>query len=141
MAETLFNLLNLLPLPIWLSMILFPRTRFTQQLVLAFWPYMVLGGIYLLFLLASLLSGSNFSLSFNSLRNALSGEWAFMAVWAHFVTLDLFTGVWIFRDAKYWGINPTLFLVLTLFVGPLGLASYLLMRRRKTNHDPIKTLN
>lgn len=142
MAETLFNLLNLLPLPIWVGMLLFPRTRFTQRLVMSYWPYILLGGIYVLFLLVSLLRPSGgFSLSFDALRAGVSGEWAFLAAWAHFVTLDLFVGVWIFRDAKYWGVNPGLFLLATLFAGPLGLGSYLLVRNRKAKHDPVRVLN
>lgn len=142
MAETLFNLLNILPLPIWLGMLLFPRTRYTQRLVMAYWPYMVLGGLYLLFLLVSIGLGSGgFSLSFDALRAGLAGEWAFLAAWAHFVTFDLFVGVWIFRDAKYWGINPGLFLLLTLFAGPIGLGSYLVMRERKSKSDPTRVIN
>lgn len=142
MTENLFNLLNLLPLPIWVSMILFPRTRFTQRLVMSYWPYMVLGGIYALFLVVSLVSATGgISFSFAALRTGLSAEWAFLAAWAHFVTLDLFVGVWMFRDAKYWGINPTLYLILTLFAGPLGLGLYLFMRQRKSKTDPARVVN
>ncbi len=143
MAESLFGLINLLPMPIWLGMLLFPRTRYTQKLVMSYWPYMVLGGIYLVFLLISLVSseGSAFSLSFNTLRQGLTGEWAFLAVWMHLLCFDLFTGVWIFRDAKYWGLNPGIFLLVTLFLGPLGLASYLFFRGRKSKNDPVRTLN
>ena len=142
MAETLFNLLNILPLPIWLGMLLFPRTQYTQRLVMAYWPYMVLGGLYLLFLLVSIAtSGGGFSLSFDALRTGLAGEWSFLAAWAHFITFDLFIGVWIFRDAKYWGINPGLFLLLTLFAGPIGLGGYLVMRERKSKSDPTRVIN
>ena len=142
MAETLFNLLNLLPLPVWVGMLLFPRTRYTQRLVMAYWPYLVLSGLYALFLLVSLTqTTAGFSLSFDALRAGLGGEWAFLAAWAHFVTFDLFVGVWIFRDAKYWGVNPGLFLLFTLFAGPLGLGAYLIVRERKAKTDPVRTLN
>ncbi|MCA9835625.1 MAG: DUF4281 domain-containing protein [Trueperaceae bacterium] len=143
MAENLFGLINLLPMPIWLGMLLFPRTRFTQKMVMSYWPYMALAGIYLLFLIISLFStgGSALSFSFNSLRTGLSAEWAFLAVWMHLLCFDLFTGVWIFRDAKYWGINPGIFLLVTLFLGPLGLGAYLFFRSRKSKNDPVRTLN
>ena len=142
MAETLFNVINILPLPIWLSMILFPKLRFTQNLVLAYWPFVVLGGIYTALLLAAIsTSGGGFSLGFDALRAGLSSEWGFLAAWTHYLALDLFAGVWIFRDAKYWGINPTIYLVATLLAGPLGLAAYLVMRGRKTKADPVRTLN
>ena len=141
MAETVFSLLNLLPLPIWLGMLLFPRTRFTQRLVLAYWPYMALAGVYAFLLVTALLTGTGFDLSLAGLRRSLSLEWGFLALWAHLLTLDLFAGVWLFRDAKYWGLEPRPFVLLTLFAGPLGLGAYLLARRRRSRNDPIKVLN
>lgn len=140
MAQTLFNLLNLLPLPIWLGMILFPRTRYTQSLVTSYWYFMVLAAVYLLFLLISFTQGS-IDFSFEGIRQGLSGEWGALTGWAHFIVLDLFAGVWIFRDAKYWGINPTLYVMLTLLAGPLGLGIYLFVRQRKSKVDPVRNLN
>ena len=137
MAENVFQLLNILPLPIWIGMLLFPRTRFTQNLVTSYWPFIALGAIYTLILIAAAASGgSSFNLSFDALRAGLSSEWGFAAGWAHYMTLDLFAGVWIFRDAKYWGINPGLFLLLTLFAGPLGLGLYLFVRQRRQQERP-----
>lgn len=141
MTETVFSLLNLLPLPIWLGMLLFPRTRFTQRLVLAYWPYMALAGVYALLLVTALLTGTGFDLSLAGLRRSLGLEWGFLALWAHLLTLDLFAGVWLFRDAKYWGIEPRPFVLATLFAGPLGLGAYLLVRRRQSRNDPVKVLN
>jgi hypothetical protein len=141
MAETVFSLLNVLPLPLWLGMLLFPRTRFTQRLVQAYWPYIMLAGVYALLLAAALATGTGFDLSFAALRRGLSLEWGFLALWAHLVALDLFAGVWIFRDAKYWGMEPRPFVLVTLFAGPLGLGAYLLRRQRQTRNDPIKLLS
>jgi hypothetical protein len=142
MPETLFNLANLLPLPIWLSMMLFPRAPFTQRLVMSYWPFILLSSLYTLFLAIALATGDGgFDLSFDGLRAGLSSEWAFLAGWLHYLAFDLFVGVWIFRDAKYWGVTPTLFLVLTLFAGPLGLGSYLLWRGRQARRDPARSLN
>lgn len=141
MTELVFNLTTLLPLPLWLGMLLFPKLRFTERLVLSYWPYIVLGALYTLLLLAALFNGGSLDLSFGGLRESLALPWPFLAVWAHLVTLDLFAGVWIFRDAKYWGLNPRLFVLLTLFFGPLGLGAYLLVRERRTKYDPIKLVN
>lgn len=141
MAETVFSLLNVLPLPLWLGMLLFPRTRFTERLVLAYWPYVALSGVYILLLVVALTFGGGFDLSFDGLRRGLSLEWGFLALWAHLLTLDLFAGVWIFRDAKYWGMEARPFVLLTLFLGPIGLGAYLLLRRRKARKDPIRLLN
>lgn len=141
MAETVFSILNVLPLPLWLGMILFPRTRFTERLVQAYWPYIALAGVYTALLIVALAAGTGFDLSFDALRRGLSLEWGFLAVWAHLITLDLFAGVWVFRDAKYWGVEARPFVLLTLFAGPLGLGAYLLARGRRAKNDPIKLLN
>ncbi|ADI14394.1 ABA4-like family protein [Truepera radiovictrix] len=138
MAEFLFNLTTLLPLPVWLGMLLFPRSRFTERLVRAAWPFIALAALYTLLLLAALLGGASLDLSFGGLRTTFTLPWPFLAVWAHLVTLDLFAGVWIFRDAKYWGLNPRAFLFVTLFFGPLGLGAYLVAREHRARHDPLR---
>lgn len=142
MTETLFSLISLLPMPIWLSMLLFPQRRFTTRLVTAYWPFVALSGVYAVLLLAALVSGGiGFDFSFHALRRGFSQEWAFLAAWAHFLAFDLFVGVWIFRDAKYYGIRPPIYLLLTLFAGPLGLLAYLITRGRRARGEPVRTLN
>lgn len=123
-------------------MLLFPRTRFTQNLVMAYWPFMALGGIYALILLAALVTApAGLELSLSALQRNLTADWGLLAAWTHFLTLDLFAGVWIFRDAKYWGVKPLPYLLLTFLVGPVGLGSYLLVRRQKSRVDPVRTVN
>ncbi len=141
MPEFFFNLINILPLPLWLSMILFPKTRFTERLVMSYWPFIVLGGVYVLCLLVSFGSAPGFGFSFEALRMGLSSDWGFVTGWAHFIAFDVFVGVWIFRDAKYFGLNVTVFLILTLFAGPLGLAAYLLYRQRLQKRNPGRVVN
>ena len=142
MAENIFNLINILPLPIWISMMLFPKARFTQRMVLSNWPYIMLGGLYLLLLLAAITTGgAGFDISLNALRQGISSEWGFVAGWAHYIVFDLFVGVWIFRDAKYYGINPTIYLIFTLLAGPIGLAAYLVMKQRNKSKEPIRVVN
>ena len=77
MAQNLFNLLNLLPLPVWLGMILFPRTKYTQRLVMSYWYFIVLAGVYVLFIIVSVVQGGGFSLTFDGIRQGLSSEWGF----------------------------------------------------------------
>jgi hypothetical protein len=143
MIDELFALLNLLPLPVWLAMLLFPRTRATERLVTSPWPFIVLGGLSALLLLAALatLTPAGLGLSSEALRSAISRDWGFLAAWSQIIALDLFAGVWIFRDARYWSVRPTPYLLVTLFAGPVGLAAYLLRRRRLETGDPVRTLN
>lgn len=139
----LFALLHLLPLPLWLAMLLFPRTRVTEKLVISSWPFIVLGALYALLLLAAVvtLPPAQAGLSAASMQAAIAGGWGFLAAWAHLLTLDLFAGVWIFRDARYWGVKPAPYLLATLFTGPLGLGLYLYLRQTRERRDPIRNLN
>jgi uncharacterized membrane protein YczE len=141
-VDTLFGLVSILPMPVWGAMLLFPGTEFTRRLVSASWPLIALAGVYLTLLVVALFAGGGVgSLSFDALRAGLSSEWGFLVAWTHMLALDLFAGIWIFRDAKYWDISPTWFLVGTLMAGPLGLGIYLWFRSRRDRNDPVRLLN
>ena len=54
--------------------------------------------------------------------------------WIHYLAFDLFTGLWIARDADNKGfgrIAQVPFLFLTLMAGPVGLLSWLVVRERR----------
>ena len=123
-------------------MILFPRNKFTQNLVTSYWPFIAFGCVYFLVTASAITTNlEGFNLSFDGLKSVLSSDRGVVVAWTHFITLDLFAGVWIFRDAKYWRISAGLYLILTMFAGPLGLGLYLLTRLRKMRNEPIQTLN
>lgn len=54
--------------------------------------------------------------------------------WVHYLAFDLFTGMWIARDADNKGFGRIVqipFLFLTLMAGPVGLFLWLLVRERR----------
>ncbi len=54
--------------------------------------------------------------------------------WTHYLALDLFTGLWIARDADNKGfarLTQAPILLLTFLAGPLGLLIYLVVRERR----------
>ncbi|WP_260582604.1 ABA4-like family protein [Sphingopyxis sp. PET50] len=54
--------------------------------------------------------------------------------WIHYLAFDLFTGLWIARDADNKGFGRVVqlpFLFLTLMVGPVGLLAWLVVRERR----------
>lgn len=142
--ESLFGLITLAPLVVWVAMLLFPRTRFTQTLVLSDWPMIVGGAVYALLALA-LVANEFASLGFSlgSVQALLVSDVGALTLWAHLQLFNLFVGVWIFRDAKYWGVNPGLYLLATLAAGPVGLGAYSWYRRRRerAGRDPGRTVN
>jgi hypothetical protein len=142
--EPLFGLITLAPLVVWVAMLLFPKTRFTQGLVLSDWPMIVGGGVYALLALALLANEfSTIGFSLTNVQALLSSDVGAITVWAHVQVFNLFVGIWIFRDAKYWGVTPGLYLLGTLVAGPVGLGAYSLYRRRRerSGRDPGRTVN
>ena len=54
--------------------------------------------------------------------------------WTHYLAFDLFTGLWIARDADHKGFARWLqvpFLFVTFVAGPIGLFCWLIMRERR----------
>lgn len=54
--------------------------------------------------------------------------------WTHYLAFDLFTGMWIARDADQKGFGRIFqlpFLFLTLMIGPVGLLAWLIVRERR----------
>lgn len=143
MTENLFGFLYVLPLVLWISMLLFPRASFTRQMVTSNWPFLALAAIHLLLLLAALgtVSPAQIGISAEAMRATLLSDWGFLALWAHLLTLNLFVGVWIFRDTRYWRIQPAPYLIAAHFAGPLGLGLYLWVRSRREPGDPVRNLN
>jgi hypothetical protein len=54
--------------------------------------------------------------------------------WTHYLAFDLFTGLWIARDADAKGFSRIVqapFLAVTFMAGPIGLLSWLMVRERR----------
>ena len=67
----------------------------------------------------------------DGLYTVLSNEIILLLFWFHFLALNLFLGGWISKDALKYNISKRIVffpLVLTYFVGPLGLFLYWLIR-------------
>lgn len=141
--ESLFLLVNLLPLPFWFLMIVLPHWRGTQRVMRGRVVLMPLLAAYSVLLvlqrndLATLLTTPE-APTLTRLAEVLGRqEWALLA-WIHFLAFDLFVGRWEYRDSRErqitaWVMSPVL--LLTLLFGPLGLLVYLLVRalfRRQT---------
>ncbi len=139
--DGLFNLFVLAPLLLWGAMLLFPRRRFTIAAVQSPWPFVALGAVALAPLVGALLSTGVPSLTLHDARALLASDWGVVLAVADLSTLSLFTGVWIFRDARYWSIAAAPFVILTWLLGPVGLAAYLLVRWRKNRQAPTRVVN
>ena len=129
-----FALLNSSTAPVWLAMILFPRSRVTAWLVDRCGVVLAgLGVAYGATLAASALSsGERIDFSDpDAVRRALASPTGFLAGWAHYLAFDLFVGRWIWAQNLSAGRTARLPLLLTWWFGPLGLTLELARRRRR----------
>lgn len=130
--EILFTAANYAVLPFWLLLIVAPRWRWTQALVHGPVVVLLLAPIYAYMLFGYGPSPENVDMTtLYGVMSVFSAPHIVVAGWIHYLIFDLFIGAWESRDAQRLGI-PHLFvlpcLLATLFVGPVGLLLYVLVR-------------
>jgi ABA DEFICIENT 4-like len=73
--------------------------------------------------------------SLNGVMELFTDKTAVTAGWVHYLAFDLFTGIWIKKNAQKYNIHHLILipcLLLTFMLGPIGLLLYLLIRLIKT---------
>jgi len=118
--------------PVWLAMILAPRSGLTRWLVQRTTLLFVGLGVTYDVLLVSGSVRSGQVIDFrdpDAVRSALSRPDVFLAGWTHYIAFDLFVGRWIWEDALARGRPARLALFLTWMAGPAGLSLHLVQRR------------
>jgi hypothetical protein len=133
-ADTLFQIANLAPLPIWALWILAPRSGPSRALAGALWPWQALAALYLACLVVTLSgagggSGSPDLASLSGVMALFDDRWGALTGWVHYLCFDLFVGRWIMNDAPQGGYRLVPVLFLTLMAGPVGLLLYTVGRR------------
>ena len=142
MWHGLFAFTNIWAVLAWLLLLVFPRRPLTHSAIM-YLGVGLLGFIYTVTLL-SVMGGlvdpvqapGNGEAGFTSIegvRAFFGSDGGVVIGWTHYLAFDLFTGLWISRDADAKGFSrlfQTPFLVLTFLVGPVGLFSWLMVRER-----------
>ena len=130
--EALFLAANAAVLGPWLLLLLAPKARITSRLAHSPAPALALVPLYIACIFfdprgpqgGSFWSVAGVLAIFASPRTAVG-------CWIHYLIFDLFVGAWIARDARRLGLPhlatvPSL--VVTLLFGPVGYASWLVVR-------------
>jgi ABA4-like protein len=134
--DVMFKLVNYGVLPFWALLVFVPHIKITDWIVHSVAAPLILGVLYAWLFATAMFTGAGFpeGASFSSLDGVMkvfTVKEALVAGWTHYLVFDLFVGAWEARDAQRVGLNHFLLvpcLVLTLLVGPIGLALYLLIR-------------
>ena len=135
--EMLYYWVNLGVLPFWVILIFFPQSNLSKYFVTSIFPIFVLGGAYTFVLYKSYINSFDFENNFtlylgiNNISELFENKSYLMMFWIHFISINLFTGGWIVKDAQKLSINKILSgipLIVTYLIGPIGLLIYWLIR-------------
>ena len=140
MWDFLFGAVNIVALLSWAVLLLAPRGDLSRSFVM----YCGIGllclvyGVLLVLLLAGLVepvkvagAGSASFTTIGGVRAFFLSDGGVVVGWTHYLALDLFTGLWIARDAdakKFSRLWQAPMLLLTFLAGPLGLLVWLAIR-------------
>ena len=133
--DTIFGAANLLALLCWAALVLAPRGDISRTLIF----YRGVGllclayAVLLVLLLTGVIDGAGGAdfTTIEGVRTIFASDAGVTVGWIHYLALDLFTGMWIARDADSKGfarVWQAPVLVLTLLAGPLGLLVWLVIR-------------
>ena len=145
MWAALFGFTNALAVGAWVMLAAFPR----RALVMAAVLYLGVGLLCLAYagMFVALVTGAvdpgqvagaakaelgNYSIA--GIRALFASDGGIVMGWTHYLAFDLFTGLWIGRDADAKGFSRPVqlpFLLATFLVGPLGLVGWLIVRERR----------
>ena len=135
--DSIFSLTNGIALLGWLILWFAPRKPLLLSLVM----YLGVGLLCLIYVLcfAALILGAGgegggtggFTYDIPGIRRLFASDAGIVIGWTHYLAFDLFTGLWIARDADNKGFGrvaqfPILFA--TLIAGPVGLLIWLILR-------------
>ncbi len=150
MWQTVFSAVNLIAIAGWIVLIFLPRRPLPLTAVL----YLGVGLLCLVYSagLVAIVSGAvdaggpadgtaNFS-TIEGVRAIFASDGGVTIGWTHYLAFDLFTGLWIARDADAKGFSRLVqgpVLLATFLAGPLGLFVWLIVReRRARKHGRMK---
>ncbi len=138
MWDKLFFATNAIAVIAWLLLAFGPRKPLAHSAIL----YLGVGLLCLIYAACFITVLSKDGLAPGASGTSVAGIRAFFANdaglvigWTHYLALDLFTGMWIARDADaklFSRLVQLPFLILTWLAGPIGLLAWLITRERRS---------
>ncbi len=135
--EMVYLWLNIAVIPFWLMLIFLPNSKLGSIFVSSVFPIFILSGAYVFIIYKSFFDSYDFINNFNLylgidyLKDLFSNQEFLIIFWIHFLAINLFCGSWMSRDGSRLFISKYLMffpLVVTYFVGPLGIFIYWIIR-------------
>lgn len=119
---------NMSTLPLWLAMIVAPRSSATKWMMDRLVPLLMALGLTYAASLATAVATSPNPPDFSSPEKVsalFQNPDAMVAGWTHYLAFDVFVGRWIWQTSLEEGRPARLALLLTWWAGPVGLTMFL----------------
>ena len=134
--ENIYLIANWGVIPFWFLMIVLPNHNLTNFFAQSVIPLILLaiGYVYLsynIYLEGNIFDSFELYEGLDGLYSMFSNEALLLVFWLHFLAISLFTGAWIARDSRKYFIPKIVIipsLLLTYFIGPVGLVFYWFVR-------------
>jgi len=135
--EMIYLWLNLGILPFWTILIFFPNSKICSIFSVSIFPIFIFTTIYIYLIYTIFKEGYDFLKNFelylgvSQLKNLFSNTSFLILFWIHFLSINLFCGAWIVNDSQKLYISKIIIflpLIITYFIGPLGLFIYWIIR-------------
>ena len=135
--EMIYMWMNIGVLPIWFIIIFLPNSNICRFFALSIIPFLIFASAFSFLIYNFFNIGYNFLNNFSlylgikELKELFKNDSFIIVFWIHFLAINLFCGSWIVNDAQKLMISKYLVflpVVLTYFVGPLGIVLYWLIR-------------
>jgi len=133
--DVVFVVSTLATVPFWILLLVAPARALTFKVVHAVWVFAALSVAYVVMLAMGDSASADSLLTLEGYKELQTSDAAVLAGWIHYLSLDLFAGAWIARDATHFEIPRWVLvacLLFTIMLAPLGIAMYLLARFRLT---------
>jgi len=135
-SENIYLVANWGVIPFWLMLIFVPNNGFTNFLTQSIVAPLLLaiGYVYLTYNLyteKNIFDGFELYSGLDGLYSMFANEIILLVFWLHFLSISLFAGAWMVRDARRYFVPKIITipsLVLTYFSGPVGLVIYWFFR-------------
>ena len=134
--ENIYLLANWGVIPFWLMLLTIPTQPITKFLVNSVIAPLILASAYVYLAYKLYLDGEVFDVfqlyfGLDNLYSIYSNDTFLLIFWLHFLSINLFIGSWMSRDAQKYMVPKILTmvsLILIYFSGPVGLVFYWIIR-------------
>jgi len=131
--DQLFSIANAVSVLCWILLAVVPSRRWVTHSVTGTAAPALFAVAYIAIVIAVLPRAEGSFSTLAGVATLFTNPWVLLAGWLHYLAFDLLIGTWEARDSvsrgvPRWLLVPCLFL--TLMLGPMGWAAYMLVRSR-----------